>query len=69
MSYIQIEIGGKARGLKFNQYAMVTFYKHVDLKDYDASSVYAMIYGGLKANCYVKREEFVDEAGELITFE
>jgi len=72
MSYIQIEIGGKLRGLKFNQYASIKFYKHVDLKDYDASSIYAMVYAGLAANSYVKREEFVDKDGDKetpITFE
>ena len=57
MSYIQIEIGGKLRGLKFNQYAVITMAKFADLDNYEATAGYAMVYGGLKANCYVKREE------------
>lgn len=57
MSYIQINIGGKNRGLKFNQLAFVTFTQYVDTKNYLATAAYAMIYAGLMANCYVKREE------------
>lgn len=57
MSYIQKEIGGKLRGLKFNQYAIVTMAKYVDLNDYAATAGYAMVYAGLKANLFVKREE------------
>jgi hypothetical protein len=57
MSYIQIEIGGKLRGLKFNQYAVVTMAQYADLENYEATAAYAMIYAGLKACLYVKREE------------
>ena len=57
MGYIKIEIGGKERGLKFNQFAVVTMAKYADLDNYEATVGYAMVYGGLKANCYVKREE------------
>lgn len=57
MSYLQIEIGGKLRGLKFNQYAVITMAKLVDLDNYEASAGYALIYAGLRANLYVKREE------------
>jgi hypothetical protein len=57
MSYIKIEIGGKERGLKFNQYAVITMAKFADLENYEATAAYAMTYAGLKANCYVKREE------------
>jgi len=57
MSYIQIEIGGKPRGLKFNQYAVITMAKYADLENYEATAGYAMVYGGLKANLFVKRQE------------
>ena len=56
MSYLQITIGGKERGLKFNQLAIETIAK---LNDTETVSglLYAMVYAGLKANLYVKREE------------
>ena len=58
MSYTQIEIGGKLRGLKFNQEALELFVKHIDwLNQTAASEVYAGFYGGLVANARVKREE------------
>lgn len=57
MSYLQLEIGGQRRGLKFNQMAYVLFYQHVDLAEYLATMYYAIVYAGLKANAYVKREE------------
>jgi len=57
MSYIQIEIGGKLRGLKFLQHAVITMSKYVDIDNYAATSGYAMVYGGLKCNNYVKRVE------------
>ena len=60
MSYLQINIGGNLRGLKFNQMAYIVFYDHVDLDQYLATSYYAIAYAGLKANAYVKREEFTD---------
>ncbi len=60
MSYIQIEIGGKLRGLKFNQMALMIFSTKTDPDEPTASSGYALIYAGLKANTYVKGEEFVD---------
>jgi hypothetical protein len=57
MSYIQIEIGGKARGLKFNQMAVEVFTQHLTDVGFDTSTVYAMMYAGLVANCYQKQEE------------
>ena len=56
MSYIQIEIGGKMRGLKFNQLAIEIISMHNDTQT-SSGFLYAMIYGGLKGNSYVKREE------------
>lgn len=57
MSYIQIEIGGKIRGLKFNQMAVVILAQKADHQNFAATGNYAMIYGGLCANLYVKGEE------------
>ena len=57
MSYIQIEIGGKLRGCKFNQMAVILMSQYADLDNYEATAGYAMIYAGLRANLYVKREE------------
>jgi len=56
MSYLQINIGGKERGLKFNQLAIETIAKYNDAETI-SGLLYAMVYGGLKANAYVKREE------------
>lgn len=57
MSYIQIEIGGRVRGLKFNQYAHIIVQEKIDPDHSNASINSALIYGGLKGNCYVKGEE------------
>lgn len=54
MSYIQKNILGKDRGLKFNQYAMIILSQKVDPENYQQTANYAMIYAGLAANCYVK---------------
>lgn len=56
MSYLQIEIGGKSRGLKFNQLAIELIAKHNDTET-TSSFMYSVIYGGLRGNSYVKREE------------
>lgn len=56
MSYIQIDIGGKTRGLKFNQLAIELINQYNDLQSTSAF-IYAMFYGGLRGNTYVKREE------------
>jgi len=65
MSYIQIEIGGKQRGLKFNELA-VRKYSEIVMQDVAnglsndsdiaSNGIYAMFYGGLIGNAYVKRE-------------
>lgn len=57
MSYLQLEIGGKKRGLKFNQMALMTMSQHLDYDNLAATYGYALVYAGLKANCYIKREE------------
>jgi hypothetical protein len=56
MSYITINLGGKPRGLKFNQLAIELIGQYNDSKT-TTGFLYAMIYGGLKGNAYVKREE------------
>lgn len=57
MSYCNITIGGKERGLKFNQMAILIYQQKVDNDNIVATSGYALIYAGLKANCYVKGHE------------
>jgi len=56
MSYTQIEILGKTRGVKFNMYAIEVLGKHLN-GDSAAAFSYAAVYAGLCGNCYVKREE------------
>lgn len=50
-------IGGKERGLKFNQLSLEVFTKNIDENAIKASSIYATFYAGLVGNCYAKREE------------
>ena len=68
MSYIQVQIGGKLRGLKFNQLSIEVFSKHFRYEDSSEgvkhtedemalTSLIACVYAGLVANCYAKREE------------
>jgi len=57
MSYCKINIGGKERGLKFNQMAVMMYAGKVDNENLIATAGYALIYAGLKANAYVKGEE------------
>jgi hypothetical protein len=56
MSYLQIELGGKKRGLKFNQMAIEIMSTTNDTTT-ATGFLYSMIYAGLKGNSYVKREE------------
>lgn len=64
MSYLQIEIGGQTRGLKFNQLAIEIMALHNDTET-TSGFIYACIYGGLKGNAYVKREEFTHTFEEV----
>jgi hypothetical protein len=57
MSYIKINIGGKERGLKFNQMTLHVMAKYVDENEQELTSSYALIYAGLYCNSYQKREE------------
>lgn len=56
MSYINIQ----GKGLKFNQLAYIKFYEKVDHADFIGTFHYAAAFGGLRANAYVKGEEFTD---------
>ena len=58
MSYIKINLGGEDRGLKFNQGALIEFQKKIDQSNIEGTTGYALIWAGLKANAYVKGEEF-----------
>lgn len=57
MSYYQIkDFGGRDRGLKFNQLALeIIRTKSNPLSD--IQNVYALFYGGLRGNSFVKEEE------------
>jgi len=55
MSYIKIELGGKERGLKFNQLALEII-RTKSNPDSDIQNVYALFYGGLRGNSFVKEE-------------
>ena len=53
MSYVQIDIGGKLRGLKFNKMAQLTLQDKIQVGNL-MSGIYALIYAGLTADDYVK---------------
>ena len=57
MSYIQINIGGKDRPLKFNQMAVEVYAKNLNLEAIESSSIYATFFAGLVGGCYAKQEE------------
>ena len=60
MSYIQVLLGGKDRGLKFNQGALIKVRELIDPNNTAGTSLYAVVYAGLLMNAYAKREEFVE---------
>lgn len=60
MSYIQVNIGGQLRGLKFNQMAVITMANYLDYENLTATYLYSVVFGGLAANAFVKREEFTE---------
>lgn len=53
--YIKIELGAQDRGLKFNQLALEIMGGYAG--ETTTQNVYAMFYGGLRGNSFVKREE------------
>jgi hypothetical protein len=56
MSYIQIELGGVKRGLKFLQGAVMEFREKIDFSSIAATGAYAIVWAGLKCNAHVKGE-------------
>lgn len=56
MSYIKIELGGKERGLKFNQLAKEIMQSKGNPASY-TQNIYSLFYGGLRGNSFVKEEE------------
>lgn len=57
MSYIQLNIGGQPRGLKFNKLALLEMQSKTDWARIDKTSAYALIWGGMVGNAYVKQTE------------
>ena len=57
MSYIQVQLGGKDQGLKFNQLSIELFTENVNYEAIDTSSIYAIFFAGLTGNYYAKRKE------------
>lgn len=60
-NYIQIEIGGELRGLKFNMLSRIEAAKKVDFDRLESTTLYAYVYAGLLANAYVKQVEFTTD--------
>lgn len=56
-NYVQIELGGEKRGLKFNQGAHVEIQQLIEGQKNPVFVSYAVIYGGLIGNCFAKRIE------------
>jgi hypothetical protein len=61
--YIQLELGGKKRGIKFGNYALIEYSKLtgggvVEVNEVNPLKLCAdLIYCGLKNNCYIKKEK------------
>ncbi len=57
MNYIQIKIGGKLRGLKFNQFTDVEYQVKLGKQTNPVAHTYSMVWAALVSNCIVKCEE------------
>lgn len=57
MSYCKVNLGGKDRGIKFNNLALLIMSEKTDKDFPDQTAAYAMVYGGLRGNSYAKQEE------------
>ncbi len=55
--YYELELGGKKRGLKFNQISLEVFTKNINAEALESSAVYATFFAGLIGNTVAKREE------------
>ena len=53
-NYIELQLGGEKRGLKFNNAAVDTYWQKVNFKEVAASYVYAAVYAGLIGNDIAK---------------
>jgi len=56
-NYIQIEIGGKQRGFKFNQMADTEYRVKVGDQTNPIAHTYSMVWAGLISNCFTKGVE------------
>jgi hypothetical protein len=60
--YIQLELGGKKRGVKFGNYALVEYSKlnGTGVAEFDETNPIKLcadlVYCGLKNNCFIKKE-------------
>lgn len=60
--YIQLELGGKKRGVKFGNYALIEYSKLtgagvVEITEQNPIKLCAdIVYCGLKNNCFIKKE-------------
>ena len=60
--YIQLELGGKKRGVKFGNYALIEYSKLngtgvVEFNEQNPIKLCAdLVYCGLKNNCFIKKE-------------
>lgn len=60
--YIQLELGGKKRGIKFGNYALMEYSKlnGTDVAEFNESNPIKLcadlVYCGLKNNCFIKKE-------------
>jgi hypothetical protein len=60
--YIQLELGGKQRGVKFGNYALMEYSKinNTDVAEFNEANPIKLcadlVYCGLKNNCFIKKE-------------
>jgi hypothetical protein len=60
--YIQLELGGKKRGIKFGNYALMEYSKlnGTGVAEFDETNPIKLcadlVYCGLKNNCFIKKE-------------
>lgn len=66
MNYVQVEIGGRLRGLKFNNYGIEQMLLKQNGSASDVEGTYAMFWGGLKGNSYAKEEEVDYTFGDVV---
>ncbi len=67
--YYELELGGKKRGLKFNQISLEVFTKNINAEALESSAVYATFYAGLIGNTVAKREEQDYTFEDVVGFE